>query len=65
MTHEAGKGSKRRPTNEHAFGNNYDNIFGDKNVLHILHSVPDSDIHQAASGRADSNAQVPDHNEPA
>lgn len=30
MAHEAGKGDKRRPTDEKAFGDNHNLIFGDK-----------------------------------
>jgi len=32
MTHEAGKGDTQRPTNHKSFAENFDRIFGNKNI---------------------------------
>ena len=41
LNNQAGKGSKRRPTNEDKYRDNYDKIFGNKNKKDKSENVDD------------------------
>jgi hypothetical protein len=57
MTHEAGKGDKQRPTNHKSFSENFDRIFGKKELRDRIGMMPIEDAHNLFGTKDDALAE--------
>jgi hypothetical protein len=57
MAHEAGKGDTQRPTNYKSFSENFDLIFGKKELRDRIGMMPIEDAHKLFGTKDDAKAE--------